>query len=299
MASISSSAELVQVTKRFGTITALNDFSFDMRPGELVALLGANGAGKTTAVRLLLGLTRPTTGTARVFGKNPVVAANRVRTGAMLQVAKVPETLRVREHIELFSAYYPAPLPFARVLEAAALRGLEHRLYGELSGGQKQRVLFALAICGNPDLLVLDEPTVGLDVESRRTMWEQIRNYRDSGRSVLLTTHYLEEADALATRVVVIDRGRIIASGSPAEIKQRAAGKRVRCITSFTLDALRALPYVSAAKRDGEMTEILTGDAEEVVRELLARDGALRGLEVTSAGLEEAFLTLTRQKEVA
>ena len=292
-------AELADVTKRFGSVVALDGVSLSIRSGELVALLGANGAGKTTAVRLLLGLSRPNHGSARVFGADPTIAANRVRTGAMLQIGKVPETLRVREHVELFSSYYPHPLPFDRVVEAAALDGIENRLFGELSGGQKQRVLFALAICGDPDLLVLDEPTAGLDVESRRALWRQIRLYLGSGRSVLLTTHYLEEADALASRVVVIDHGHVIAEGTPAEIKQRAAGKRVRCSTSLALDEVRALPYVTGVVRDGITTEVLTGNAEAFVRELLSRDRNVSGLEVTSAGLEEAFLELTRQKEVA
>jgi ABC-2 type transport system ATP-binding protein len=214
-----SPAQLLSVTKRFGTTVALNDVSLSIEPGELVAMLGPNGAGKTTAVRLLLGLTTPDSGIARVFGANPRDAANRIRTGAMLQVARVPETLRVREHIHLFSSYYPHPMPIDEVIAAAGLEGLDKKLFGELSGGQKQRVLFAIAICGNPDLIALDEPTVGLDVEARRGLWKQIRAFVARGKSVLLTTHYLDEADALANRVIVIDRGKIVAEGTPAEIK--------------------------------------------------------------------------------
>ena len=294
-------AELNGVSKSFGAITALNSLSLAIRPKELVALLGPNGAGKTTAVRLLLGLTKPDSGTARVFGLDPREPRSRMHTGAMLQVGKVPETLRVREHIELFSSYYAAPLPMSEVVESAGLRGLENRLFGELSGGQRQRVLFALAICGNPDLLVLDEPTVGLDVDARRAIWEQIRRFVGNGRSVLLTTHYLEEADSLADRVIVIDRGRVIAEGTPAEIKSRASGKRIRCTTALTLDVVRSLTFVTSATRDAFTTEILTSDSDVVVRELLARDEKLSNLEVTSAGLEEAFLTLTQtvQTEVA
>jgi ABC-2 type transport system ATP-binding protein len=294
-------AELSGVTKRFGTTTALDAVSLALEPGQLVALLGPNGAGKTTAVRLLLGLTRPGAGTARVFGRDPREPRNRMRTGAMLQVGQVPATLRVGEHIELFSSYYPDPLPLAETIGVAGLRGLERRPFGELSGGQKQRLLFALAICGNPDLLILDEPTVGLDLESRRGIWEEIRGFIARGRSVLLTTHYLQEADSLADRVVVIDRGRIIADGTPAEIKGRAAGKRVRCTTSLDVEMLQLLPAITRATRDGSTVEILTANSEAVVRELLARDASLSNLEVTSAGLEEAFLTLTHgpQSEVA
>jgi ABC-2 type transport system ATP-binding protein len=214
---------LAGVRKNYGEVEALRGLDLTIRPGELVALLGANGAGKTTAVRILLGLATPTSGTARVFGGNPRDAASRTRVGAVLQIARIPETLRVREHIHLFSSYYPDPLPMAEVVEAAGLGGLEKRKYGELSGGQQKRVLFALALCGNPDLLILDEPTVGLDVEARRSLWKQIRLYIARGKSVLLTTHYLAEAEALADRAIVIHRGVIVAEGTPAEIKGNAA----------------------------------------------------------------------------
>ena len=290
-------AELIGVTKRFASAPALDNVSLSIRAGELLALLGPNGAGKTTAVRLLLGLTRLDAGNVEVFGLDPRKPRNRVRIGAMLQVGRVPETLRVAEHVELFSSYYPNPLPQSEVMETAGLVGLEHRLYGELSGGQKQRLLFALAICGKPDLLILDEPTVGLDVDARRAIWEAIRTMVRRGAAVLLTTHYLQEADSLADRVVVIDRGRIIAEGAPADIKQRVAGKRIRCSTSLGPQELTALPFVTRVTRDGAVTEVLTSNSEAVVRELLARDRTLANLEVTGAGLEDAFLSLT--KEVA
>lgn len=216
-------AELRQVRKRYGTTEALRGVDLSIERGELVALLGPNGAGKTTAVRILLGLAKADSGSATVFGCPPASTDAKLRRGALLQVARVPETLKVREHIELFSSYYPNPLPFAETIAAAGLQGIENRLFGELSGGQKQRVLFALALCGNPDLLFLDEPTVGLDVEARRALWSRIRAFVARGGSVLLTTHYLDEADALANRVAVINHGRIIAEGTPAEIKARTA----------------------------------------------------------------------------
>ncbi|HYS55096.1 MAG TPA: ABC transporter ATP-binding protein [Thermoanaerobaculia bacterium] len=290
-------AELNGVTRRFGTTVALDNVTLTIRPAELVALLGPNGAGKTTAVRLLLGLTRVDSGSVSVFGLDPRRPRNRVRTGAMLQVGRVPETLRVAEHIDLFSSYYANPLPSAEVIAIAGLRGLERRLFGEISGGQKQRLLFALAICGDPDLLILDEPTVGLDVDARRGIWEQIRRFVGKGGAVLLTTHYLQEADSLADRIIVIDHGRVIAEGSPAEIKTRVSGKRIRCSTALPPEQLTALPFVTSATRDGVIMEVLTSNSEAVVRELLARDRSLSNLEVTSAGLEEAFLSLT--KEVA
>ena len=216
-------AHFHDVHKSYGAVDALKGLDLAIAPGELLALLGANGAGKTSAVRLLLGLAKPTSGTVRVFGGDPRDAATRARLGAVLQSARVPETLRVREHIELFSSYYPKSMPLAEILEAANLHGLERRKFGELSGGQQKRVLFALAICGDPDLLVLDEPTVGLDVEARRALWKQIRAFIARGKSVLLTTHYLTEAEALADRVVVLHRGSVAAEGTPAQIKGGAA----------------------------------------------------------------------------
>jgi ABC-2 type transport system ATP-binding protein len=286
-------ATLRRVSKNFGEVQALRQVDFTVRAGELVALLGPNGAGKTTAVKLFLGLAKPTTGTVSVFGGDPIHAEVRTRIGAMLQVAKVPETLRVREHIDLFSSYYPNPLPLNETLTLAGLQEIKDREFGELSGGQRQRVLFALALCGDPDILFLDEPTVGLDVESRRVLWEEIRRLVARGKTVLLTTHYLEEADALADRVVVINRGEIIAEGTPAEIKASTTGRRIRCVTSLDIEMVRGLPGVIEVRRDREGLEIRARSAEPILRELLMRDERLSGIEVTSAGLEEAFLALT------
>jgi len=174
-------ATLTNITKRYGSTLALDNLSLALHPGEVVALLGPNGAGKSTAIKLLLGLIAPTSGTSRVFGSDPREAATRTRVGVMLQVARITETLRVREHLDLFRSYYPNPLPVAEILRIAQLQGVEDRFFGQLSGGQKQRVLFALAICGNPDLIFLDEPTVGLDIESRRALWQQVRSFSAQG----------------------------------------------------------------------------------------------------------------------
>jgi ABC-2 type transport system ATP-binding protein len=288
-------ASLESVNKNYDNVRALRGVNFKVHAGEVVALLGPNGAGKTTAVKLLLGLMQPNSGKVRVFDGDPTNPENRMKTGAMLQVGRVPETLRVREHIDLFSSYYQRQLPLAEVLAAAGLEKLSDRKYGELSGGQKQRVLFALAICGDPDLLFLDEPTVGLDVEARRMLWDEIRQLVRRGKTILLTTHYLQEADALADRIAVLHEGQIIAEGTPGDIKARTSGKRIRCITSVSLSVLRQLRGVTEVREDREAVEIHATEAEPIVRELLARDPAVSGLEITSAGLEEAFLALTQE----
>jgi ABC-2 type transport system ATP-binding protein len=290
-------AELQNVTKRFGNVMALDGLSLAVQSGELVSVLGANGAGKTTAVRLLLGLSKPTSGVARIFGDDPRHRSARAQVGAMLQVAKVPDLLKVREHIGLFRSYYPTPLPMAEIVEAAGLNGLENRLFGDLSGGQKQRVLFALSICGNPKLLFLDEPTVGMDIEARRALWRVIRGFVDRGGSVLLTTHYLEEADSLSDRVIVIDRGKVVAQGTPAELKQANSGRRIKCVTRLSLDIVRDISGVRSARQDGVALDIVSDRPEQTVRELLAMDQDLSGLEVVSQALDDAFLSLVNNKQ--
>ncbi|MGJ5814040.1 ATP-binding cassette domain-containing protein [Paludibaculum fermentans] len=286
-------AELRNVRKRFGPVAALDGFDLQIEQGQLLALLGRNGAGKTTAARLLLGLTSADEGAARVFGHDPRQQVGRVRTGTMLQAGQVPEMLRVAEHIELFSSYYHKPLTVGDAVKAAGLEGLERRMYGSLSGGQKQRVLFALAICGRPDLLLLDEPTVGLDVDSRRGLWSHIRGFVAGGGSVLLTTHYLEEADALADHVTVIDKGRCLAEGSPAEIKRSICARRITCVTELADDRLRALEGVQSVTRAGGRVTLTAVDSDTVLHRLMTADPRVRDVEIRGAGLEEAFLALT------
>ena len=286
-------AALVGVHKSYGKVEALRDLSLALYPGEIVAVLGPNGAGKSTAVRLLLGLTTPNAGTARIFGQDPRRAVARTRIGAMLQVASVPKTLKVREHIDLFRSYYPAPLAYAEVVRIAQLEGIEERQFEQLSGGQKQRLLFGLAVCGDPEIVFLDEPTVGLDVEARRSLWEAVRGLAAQGKTVLLTTHYLEEADALASRIVVVDKGRVVREGTPAEIKSRTAARKIRCVTSLTAEELWVVPGVVAVEQSAGSTCVTAGNVEAALRYMLAADSGLSGLEVVAPGLEEAFLALT------
>src|SRR5438270_3494521 len=285
-------ASLAGVTKKYAAITALRDVSLRVKSGELLAVLGPNGAGKTTAIRLMLGLSKPASGRVTVFGRDPRNASSRGRVGAMLQVAKVPETLKVKEHINLFRSYYPKPLSLLSTVEAAGLEGMENRMFGALSGGQKQRVLFALAICGNPDLLFLDEPTVGLDIGTRHLIWQQIRRLVQQGRSVVLTTHYLEEVDALANRVVVLNHGAIVAEGTSAEIKARTAQRKIRCATRLRPSEIELIPEVSSVSEQESRIEIDTSQVEPVLRELFIRDPQLSALEVSNSTLEEAFLKI-------
>jgi ABC-2 type transport system ATP-binding protein len=282
------------VSKKFGDVTALRSVDLRIAPGRVVGLLGPNGAGKTTLVRLLLGMTRPNGGSVTVFGGDPRKASTRMRMGAMLQVAKVPETLRVREHIQLFSSYYPQPLALTDSLAIAGLESVAGRLFGELSGGQKQRVLFALALCGNPDLLLLDEPTVGLDVEARHALWQRIRDLVTRGKTIVLTTHYLEEADALSDEIVVISGGSIIAQGTPPEIKAGIGGKLIRCVTALSARDVQLLPGVLSARENRGALEVRASNPDDVIRQLLMRDPSLSGIEVSSTSLDDAFLALTR-----
>jgi len=292
-ATASPVATLESVTKRYGETPALRNLDLTLRRGEVVALLGPNGAGKTTAVRLLLGLLAPDAGKVRVLGRDPRAAGARTRIGALLQVARVPEALTVREHLDLFRSYYPRPLAAAEVVRRAGLEGIANRRFGDLSGGQKQRALFGLAICGDPDLVFLDEPTVGMDLQSRRQLWEEIRRLAAAGKSVLLTTHYLEEADTLASRIVVIDQGRLLREGTPAEIRHGVSGRRIRCITRLAPEQLRALPSVISTHQDRDAVLIYAEHPEKVLRHLLIEDESLQGLEVSAAPLEDAFLALT------
>lgn len=286
-------AILSAASKRYGPVLALDAVDLDVRSGEVLAVLGANGAGKSTALGLLTGRLSPDAGSARLFGMDPRDPAARRGIGVMLQDGDLPDTLRVAEHVNLFSSYYPSPRPVAETLALAGLTDLARRPYGALSGGQKRRVEFALAICGRPPLLFVDEPTVGLDVEARRNFWAVLRQLRDEGAGIVLTTHYLEEADALADRIVLMAGGRVLAQDTPAGIKSRADGKRLRARTSLSPDAMRAWPGVVSLSVDQGITELLTRDAESLLRRWLASDAALSDLEVRPLSLEEAFLTLT------
>ena len=290
-------ARLDGAIKRYGRLTALDGADLQLHRGELLALLGPNGAGKTTAIALLLGLIRADAGRVELFGQDPQRIEARRRIGVMLQNAELPPTLRVGELLRLTASYYPAPRALAESAELAGVADLLGRPYAKLSGGQQRRVQFALALCGRPELLFLDEPTVGMDIEARQKLWAAIRQLVAEGCSVLLTTHYLEEAEALADRVCVMSRGRMIHEGTVEELRARVALKRVRCLSTLPTDTVRGWPEVSEVRRENERLHIAAAEAETVVRRLLDADPLLRELEVQRAGLAEAFTELTRDAD--
>jgi ABC-2 type transport system ATP-binding protein len=275
-------------------VTALDAVDLVINRGEFVALLGPNGAGKTTAINLMLGLRRPTSGNAALLGAPPTDRAARSRVGAMLQESGVPPMLNVSEILRLFRSHYPAPLEAATVLKLASLESKAKVRSDRLSGGERQRLYYAIALCGDPEVLFLDEPTVGMDVEARHRFFDELRSLSAEGRTILLTTHYLEEADQLAQRIVVIDHGRIVVDGTPAQIKARVPGKRI------TLRAERPLAAADFAdlpchglKISERSASLLSNDPVAVVEGLVRRSVPMVDLEITGAALEDAFLAIT------
>jgi ABC-2 type transport system ATP-binding protein len=283
--------EALGVVRRFGAETALAGVDLRLDDGEVLALLGPNGAGKTTLVSILLGLRRADTGEARLYGRNPREPSGRARIGAALQHASFPASLRVAEVIDLVRAHHAAPASRDELLDRFDLAGVAHRQAGGLSGGQARRLALALAFAGRPSTLFLDEPSAGLDVESRRALWDELRRFADAGGSVLLTTHHLEEAEALAGRVAVIDRGAIVATGSVGEIRRTAGQTRVR----FRATALPALAGALRIETGPGMVSVYTHDATALLEELAAAGVRPEGLEVAPVSLEEAFLRLTER----
>ncbi len=288
--------ELRGARKRFGEVEALKGVDLTIGSGELVALLGPNGAGKTTSIALMLGLRQPTAGHARLFGLDPNDRRARSRCGVMLQESGTTGVLTVREIVNLFRAYYPSPLPTVRAIALAGLEPKAGARIGTLSGGERQRLYFALAVCGDPEALFLDEPTVGMDVEARRGVLASIRALSTAGKTIVLTTHYLEEADQLAHRIIVIDHGVVIADATPREIKARIPSKRVNfsCETAVGEASFSGLPVQNLEIADHRV-RLLSNEPEAVLRALFERGVAVRDLEVTGADLEEAFLIMTRR----
>lgn len=281
------------VHKRFGEQIALAGVDLQIQRGEVLALLGANGAGKSTLAALALGLQTPDQGEVQIDGASPLHSRARLRVGVMLQDVQLCADLTPRELLRQTAGYYPAPLGVDEAIVRSGIESIADRRYRTLSGGQKRQAQFALAMIGQPQLLILDEPSVALDAAARSRLWQTLKDFRDQGGAVLLTTHYLEEAEALADRVVVLAKGRVVASGSVEEMRGLVARRQVRCATQLPAEQISAWPEVIEARREQNHLHIIAGDAEQLVRRLLDADPALRGLEVRAAGLGEVMEQLT------
>ncbi|MCW2751875.1 MAG: putative transporter ATP-binding protein YvfR [Aeromicrobium sp.] len=281
------------VVKKFGTVTAVDGLSLDIQQGEVVAFLGPNGAGKTTTVDMILGLSQPTTGTVQVFGGDPRHAIALGRVAAVMQTGGLLKDFTVRETVELTASLFRPSRPVDEVLDRAGILDIGDRLVGKASGGQQQRLRFALALLSDPDLLILDEPTTGMDVQGRRDFWSSIRSDAERGRTTVFATHYLEEADAYADRIVLVRRGKIVADGTSAEIKALSAGRTVRAtLEGADTIALAKVDGVDSVDVRGDSVLIHGSDSDAIARYLLNHTGA-RDLEITSRNLEEAFVALT------
>ncbi|MFC7549132.1 ABC transporter ATP-binding protein [Plantactinospora sp. GCM10030261] len=288
-------ARAVGATRRYGEVLALDDVHLDIPAGAVIGLLGPNGAGKSTLLSLLVGLRRASSGRVELFGGDPRNPANRRRLGMTPQETGLPSTLRVREVVDYVSAHFPDPIPRAELLDQFGLGDLARRQTGALSGGQKRRLAVALAFVGRPQLVVLDEPTTGLDVEARHTLWDAIRGFHSDGGTVLLSSHYLEEIEALADRVVVLGHGRVLAEDTVSAIRGMVGIRRV----SLTADRVPDLPGVVGVERVDGRTHLLTSDADQVVRELVTSGLPFSDLEIRATSLEEAFLTITARNNEA
>ncbi|MHA7985297.1 ABC transporter ATP-binding protein [Rathayibacter sp. CAU 1779] len=281
------------ITKRFGQVLAVDGIDLRIAPGEIVAFLGPNGAGKSTTIDMLLGLSQPDEGEVSIFGGSPRAAIGRGLVSAVLQSGGLLNDLTVRETVTLTASFFTAPSPVETVLERAGILDIAERRVGKCSGGQQQRLRFALALLSDPGLLILDEPTTGMDVDGRRSFWQAIRADAARGRTVVFATHYLEEADLYADRIVLVRKGRIVADGTSAEIKNLASGRVVRAtLPDADVVALGALPGVTSAETRGDAVILTTTDSDAAARYLLTQTSAV-DLEVTSHNLEDAFVALT------
>jgi ABC-2 type transport system ATP-binding protein len=290
--------ELRGLEKSFGTsdgvVHAVRSVDVRIDEGETLALLGPNGAGKSTTIDMLLGLQAPDAGTVSLFGGSPADAIAAGRVGAMLQTGGLLRELTVRELVTMMAALYPRPLDVDETLEVARVEQLGARRTEKLSGGETQRVRFAIALVSNPDLLVLDEPTVGMDVETRHSFWTTVREIAAGGKTVLFATHYLEEADLYADRAVLMARGSVVADGPTTEIKAMVGSRTIRAtLPDVPLERLLALPGVTGGERRGDAIVLVCDDSDAAIRALLVQESGVRDIEIRGAGLEEAFLQLT------
>ncbi|HEX3611661.1 MAG TPA: ABC transporter ATP-binding protein [Sporichthyaceae bacterium] len=288
-----AAVRLVGVHKNFGSVQAVRGIDLTVPSGQVMAFLGPNGAGKTTTIDMILGLAKPSAGSVEVYGTTPGHAVRKGMVAAVMQTGGLLRDLTVAETVEYTASLFPATRPVDEVLERAGISGIRGRLVGKCSGGEQQRLRFAMALLPDPALLILDEPTQGMDVEGRREFWRAIRTDAQRGRTIMFATHYLEEADDYADRVVLLRRGEIVADGTSAQVKSRAAGRVVRATLPGAQEAvLRALPGVTAVDIRGDLVVLTATDSDLVARHLL-NNTAARDLEINAAGLEDAFVALT------
>jgi ABC-2 type transport system ATP-binding protein len=286
------------LTKSFGAVRAVRGLDLELQRGSTVALLGPNGAGKTTTIDMLIGLTKPDAGTVSLFGRTPSEAVKAGSIGAMTQTGQLIDYLSVRELVTMIAAIYPAPLKVDEALQISGASAFADRMTRKLSGGETQRVRFATALVPDAELLVLDEPTAALDVEGRRDFWRAMRDFAARGKTVIFATHYLEEADAYADRIILMSHGRIVADGAPTEIKATVGGRIIRAtLPDVDVTALSSLRGVTGVDRRGDAVTLNCTDSDATLRDLLGAYPAIRDIEVRGAGLEEAFLELTVDDE--
>jgi len=292
--------ELRNVTKEFQQKKAVKDVSFSIKQGEMVAILGANGAGKTTTMRMLLGLMKPTRGTVSLFQKNPRQKEVLEKIGGMLQEVSVMDSLKVRELIQLIQSYYQNPIELTTLLELTGLQEEDWNQRTEkLSGGQKRRLNFALALAGNPDLLFLDEPTVGMDVTSREQFWKKMKELNRQGKTILFTTHYLQEADEVAGRIIMINKGEVVGDGTPAYLKEKLTKPRVMFQerTPYTLGFYQNFPFVEDVQKEKDKVTLVATNSDQLLKEIFDRQLNICHIEVKLGRLEEVFSQLLGEKK--
>jgi ABC-2 type transport system ATP-binding protein len=295
--------QLSGLKKNFGPLTAVDGVDLTINAGEVVALLGPNGAGKSTTIDMALGLARPTAGIARLFGEDPRLAIQSGRVGAMLQGGALLPEMTVSQAVALVASVHRHPLTVHEALERARCTEIAKQRVSKLSGGQMQRARFAVAVVSNPDLLILDEPTAAMDVEARRVFWQSMQEFTAEGRTVVFATHYLDEADTYADRIVMLAAGRVVADGTPNEVKAVVSGRRIRASFDFVwteeIEAqLAQLPGVTSIDRRGEQFTIVSDDSDATLRRLLANRDDIHDIEVTAHNMDDAFLALTEASRI-
>lgn len=290
-------ASISRVSKFFSDKKAVDQVSLNLHQGEVLSILGPNGAGKTTLINMMLGRLSLSEGKMDLLGFKPGEIELKRLCGAMLQITGLPDMSTVKEHLELFQCYYPQPMDYEKVVKLAGLKEIENDYCKNLSGGQKQRLLFALSICGNPKLLFLDEPSAGMDIKSRKSLWNTINTLKENGTSIILTTHYLEEADQLSDRIIMLNQGRIIHEGTPEQIKASINCKKIRFISAISIEKFHLINPQIAVQNSGKYYEIQSNDSVETLKQLFSMTDDIRDLSVTGAALEDAFLLLNQETD--